>query len=823
MLPNRNALPRLAMMSMLLLLSLPATAQDDDNGNGGDEAEETDDSLPSSMRPPPQTPPQLAAPANSKVQIDFVDAPLSDVVQYFARITGRNFILTDDLKGDVTIISHTKVTIAEAYEAFLSALETAGYTTVTVGGMTKIVSHGEAGNTPLRVYENGNIPYTDNFVTQIIQLENVSVGDISSVVKDLGGKSAKVIAYAPTNTLIITDSAVNIRRVYRIISQLDVEAPRARMEIIPLEYATASEVEQIIEELYGSAESASSSSSSSSNSSSGSRRNNRRNRNREPAAEASTGATSTTVGSEGKYIEKIISDERTNSLIIMANDEAMTAVRKLIEQIDVDVDITKNAQLHVIYLEHAKAEDISQVLSNLSDSSSSSNNNRTNSSRRGGNTESGRRGPVGPGGAAAAESESTSTGSATAAFDSGVRITSDENTNSLVIIATPDQMRILQSVIDKLDIVRKQVFVEAVIMELASEDSSELGLGVHLGNSDGADNPTVSLLSGQLGGSSLGLSQDLLTGMALGVFGPSIDVSVPDLTTGTTQTLSIPAFGVVLNAIQSNSSTNILSTPNILTMDNEEAKIVVGRNIPFPVSNSFNANGQPVISYQREDVAITLKVTPQINESNYVTLQVFQEVQEVEEDSSGLDVSSAGFITSKRSAETTVVIRDNQTVVLGGLMGSTDTEVETKVPVLGDLPLLGRLFRGTRTTSRKTNLLIFLTPHVINEPADMEEIYRIKVAQRQEFLRRFYGKSREEQEAALAELLQYSMNQVDQPSLYRGPTMPDTVYIETDDSAEDIGATSPASAPAVDTRAPGDAPIDRIRDDESDETDTTDE
>jgi general secretion pathway protein D len=412
-----------------------------------------------------------------------------------------------------------------------------------------------------------------------------------------------------------------------------------------------------------------------------------------------------------------------------------------------------------------------------------------------------------------------------------VRITSDENTNSLVIIATPDQMRIIERVIARLDIVRKQVFVEAVIMELASEDSSEVGLGVHLGNADGSENPTVSLLSGQLGGSSLGLSQDLLTGMALGVFGPSIDVAVPDLTTGTTSTLSIPAFGVVLNAIQSNSSTNILSTPNILTMDNEEAKIVVGRNIPFPVSNSFNANGQPVISYQREDVAITLKVTPQINESNYVTLQVFQEVQEVEEDSSGLDVSSAGFITSKRSAETTVVIRDNQTVVLGGLMGSTDTEVETKVPILGDLPLLGRLFRGTRTTSRKTNLLIFLTPHVINEPADMEEIYRIKVAQRQEFLRRFYGKSREEQEDALAELLQYSMNQVDQPSLYRGPSETETsVIIETDETVESIGATSPASTPAADPRFAPETPRDSIGEDiediedieeDTDSTDTT--
>ncbi|MFT4978656.1 MAG: type II secretory pathway component GspD/PulD (secretin) [Myxococcota bacterium] len=232
-----------------------------------------------------------------------------------------------------------------------------------------------------------------------------------------------------------------------------------------------------------------------------------------------------------------------------------------------------------------------------------------------------------------------------------------------------------------------------------------------------------------------------------------------------------------------------------MTMDNEEAKIIVGRNIPFPVSNSFNNNGQPVISYQREDVAITLQVTPQINESNYVTLEVFQEVQEVEEDSSGLDVSSAGFITSKRSAETTVVVRDNQTIVIGGLMGSTDTEVQTKVPILGDLPLLGKLFRGTRTQTRKTNLLIFLTPHVIDEPADLEEVYRVKVAQRQEFLHRFYGKSRAEQEVELANLLRYSMNQVDAPSEYRGP-------VEEEDNVTTIGADSPAGSEVLEEPPP---------------------
>ena len=203
-------------------------------------------------------------------------------------------------------------------------------------------------------------------------------------------------------------------------------------------------------------------------------------------------------------------------------------------------------------------------------------------------------------------------------------------------------------------------------------------------------------------------------------------------------------------------------------MDNEEASIVVGRNIPFPVSTGRDNNNNPIISYQREDVAITLKVTPQINESDYVTLTVFQEVQEVEEDSQGLDVATAGFITSKRSADTTVVVRDNQTVVIGGLIGATDTEVETKIPILGDIPIFGKLFRGKRVSSRKSNMLIFLTPHVIDDESDLEEVYRIKVAQRQEFIRRFYGKSRDLQEKELANILSYSMNQIDQPSRYRG-------------------------------------------------------
>jgi len=740
-------------------------------------------------------PPVLAG-RSTMVTIDFVDTPITDLIKYFAQITGRNFLLTDDLKGQVTIISNKPVSVGEAYEAFLSALESSGYTTVTVGNLTKVVSTGEAASSPLRDYYNGDIPYTDNFVTQIIQLDNVSVSDVSSVVQGLAGSKAKVIAYSPTNTLIITDSAVNIRRVYRIVSQLDVAAPKSHMEIIPIRYAQAADVQKVIQEIYGG--SASDSSSASSAASSRTTSATRRNPRRAPTPDNPSPSSATTVGKEGSFIDKIITDDRTNSVIVLANDEALVKIKELIARLDIDVDPQSRAQIQVVYLEHAKAADVAQVLSNLSEggsSSSKSTSRTTTPTTRGGRTL-----PGTPPGAP----EDEASGGAVAALDGGVRITSDENTNSLVIVCTPDQFTILKQVIEKLDIRRKQVFVQAVILEMASDDTSNLGLGIH-GGIPGTDGG-LSFGSAQLGGSSLGLSADALAGVAMGVYGKALSVTLPDLTgSGNDTTLTIPAFGIALNALASNSAVNIVATPEILTMDNEEAKIIVGRNVPYPVSSGRDNNNNPIISYQREDVATTLKVTPQINESNFVTLQLFQEVSEVEQDSSGLDVNTAGFITSKRSAETTVVVKDNQTVVIGGLIGSTDTEVETKVPILGDLPLIGNLFRGKKNDSRKTNLLIFLTPHIIDDPADLEEVYRIKWAQREEFLRRFYGKSPEQQETEMENLLRFSMNRVDEPSPWRTKAPSgDTTQVIGGGSSSNSGILQDDSSPLDMSTSPAD-------------------
>jgi len=735
-----------------------------------------------------------------KVTIDFVDTSLFDLIKFFAEITESNFILADEkeLSGKkVTIISHRPVSVNEAWEAFLSALKVAGYTTYEVGGSYKVVKSNEAGQAPITVGQGGDIDKSNAFITQLIPLDNVSVTEINSVVTSLASKNAKIIAYAPTNTLIITDAAHNLRKVFKILTELDVAAPRSSLAIFPIQHAAASEIASVIEQIYGTQTTSTPSSDSRSSRASSRNRRNQRNRGNKDKASSNN---SVTAGKESKYISKVLADERTNALIVLANEQGHAAVTDIIAKLDVDVDLTARSQIHVVYLEHAKADDVAQVLANLSDKAGGSSSSRNSSSRTSGrssnrnNTTSNRPGARNLAGSKTATADGSNKSGAIAAFDSGMRITSDENTNSLVIIASQEDYRVVKSVIDQLDVKRKQVFVDAVILEISSEDALEFGTAYH-GPVDAGEGNT-GLLAGGFSSSmtSLGLTADVLSGLALGIFGKAITIPLMG-----GNSIDVPAFGVVLNALKTNSIVNIVSNPNLMTLDNEEAEITIGRKVPFPSSSQINSlTGSPVVSYQREDVATTIKVTPRINSSNFVTLEVIVEVSEIEEDDKGLDVNQSGFITSKREVETVVMLQDNQTAVIGGLVGTTDTKVESKVPILGDLPLIGALFRGTRTQSRKTNLMIFLTPHIIETEEDMAQVMRIKEAQRQEFLRRFYGKSRDKQMAEIRRLLQFSMNNVDQPTYYRSVTSSadaesnEPLILDLDDSLPERSTPEPA-------------------------------
>ena len=702
----------------------------------------------------------------SSVSLDFgPDTSIYDLILYFAPIRGMNFVISDvkELQGEkVTIISNRQVPGSAAWEAFLSALEVSGYSLSIVGRTAKVVKSSEAGQKPIQV-RSGEPTLSDGYVTHLIQLENTRVEDMLKVIQTMAPGDAKIVAYSPTNTLIITDTAANIRKIYDVMNELDVAAPRSSMEIYELIHASSSEVKGIIEQLYGTEETSSEPEPRSSRSRTSSRSS--RTSSRSSRSRTSASSDPVSAGVEAKYISKVLDDERTNSLIVLANQDGHQAVRDLIQKLDVDTDPTAGSQIHVVYLENAKAEEVATIMSQLSEEGGGADP-RGAAARR-----AAQRAAANAGRTAAPEAEEgAEERGAIAAFDSGMRIAADENTNALVIIANNDDFKIVRSVIEMLDVERKQVFVDAVVLELSSEDAANVGLAYHLPQSP--DENAVGFLGAQLGATSLGLSQDALSGLAFGVFGDGIDVPILDPLTGTATTLEVPAFGVALNALKSSGTTNIISNPTLTTLDNEEASIVVGRKIPFPTTSGLNNLGQPVVSFQREDVAITLKVTPRINSSNFVTLELEVEVQEVEESAQSAAVTAAGggFITSQRQLTTVALVRDNQTMVIGGLVGSTDGVSESKVPILGDLPLVGALFRSRNQSDRKTNMMIFLTPHIIDDPDDMVEIQRVKEAQRQEFLRRFYGRSRDDFYKELRNLLRYSMNFVDEPTMYRGPS-----------------------------------------------------
>lgn len=735
---------------------------------------------------PANVPPPLA-PAGGGVNINYVEADLYSLLEYFARATGKNFVIADqrDLQGKkVTIISNKPVSPGAAYEAFLSALEVHGLTVVQVGNLYKIIKAQEAQQSPGRPGQGGDIQATDQYITQIIQFDNISVSDVREIVDNLVSPNAKVLAYAPANTLILTDTGYNIRRIYDIVSKLDIAAPRATMAIYPIVFAKAEDIKQLIEELYGTAEDATSTAGRAT--ARAGARNPRAAARANPTTGAAAGAgEGVTAGKESNYITKVLSDERTNSLIVLANEQGQQAVKDLIAKLDIDVDPTSRSQIYVYRLEHAKAEDIAKVLQTLSQTTSKAGasagrgaGNQTTVDTRLAATRA--REAVPPAGAAA-EGNNNEAGGAIAAFDSGMRIAADENTNSLVIIASKDDYAIIESVIKELDTKRKQVYLDAVILELSSNDALDFNLAYHtpfdINTPFNGGSKATGLVGGQFGTNSLGLDPTGLSGLAFGIFGQSVAVPVVDPSTGTVTSIDIPAFGIALQALKTNQMVNIVSNPSVMALDNEEAKIVVGRKIPFPTSNGLNSLGQPVVTYQREDVAITLDMTPRINSENFVTLELDVEVQEVE-DSSSLNTAQAGFITSNREIKTVALVGDNETVVLGGLVGSTDTKSESKIPILGDLPLIGALFRNHSNSARRTNLMVFITPHIIDDSDDLAEIMRVKEAQREEFMRRFYGKSQDQQMAEIKRLLQYSMNNVDKPSVFRGPaTIANTVTV----------------------------------------------
>jgi general secretion pathway protein D len=495
----------------------------------------------------------------------------------------------------------------------------------------------------------------------------------------------------PPNALILSDLGLNMRRLEKLIEQLDQPGGSQEIHIVAVQHAAAQDLAQKLTEIL--------------QAQTGSKQG-------PPAAAAA-------VGGRGA---RLIADERTNKLVVIAGDNSFQSVLDLVRQLDIP---TGDGGVHVYYLENAKAEDVASTLQSFAQGLS------------------GKRRAAAPTPALTPAPTPSATPAADL-FNGDVKVTADKNTNSLVVIASQADYRNVVKLIERLDIARRQVFVEAVIMEVNLEDDMDLGASLHAGtqkdftfaNTTGSG---TAVLGTALGGlSSLGGVSSLasLSGFLAGIQGPPITVSG----------VSVPSFGILLQALQSSSDVNVISTPHLIMTDNTEGEITVGQNVPFQAayapagSNSTTTStivsslGSLYAPIQRQNVELKLHIKAQINQGDFVRLEVDEQTEEI----ASVD-KTLGPTTSKRSAKTTVVAKDQESVVIGGLIQERVTRSVSKVPVLGSLPLLGWLFRSESSRKQKTNLLLFLTPYIIRDQSDVRRIFERKMAEREEFVGRFYN------------------------------------------------------------------------------------
>ncbi|HEY4716064.1 MAG TPA: type II secretion system secretin GspD [bacterium] len=617
------------------------------------------------------------------VSMDFNNIELKDLVKTVSELTKKNFILDEKVRGKVTIISPTKVTVDEAYKIFLSVLAANELTILQAGKVYRIIPQRDAKEQNIStIVTSERAPSGDLFITRLIRLRYIDAQDISEVIKNLMSKFGNLQLYQPTNTIIVTDTASNISRLIKIIDELDIDIYKETVEVIKLKNASAVSVASILTNLYQSA--------------GGSLR-----RIRTPKA-------AVPAGQAQPAISKIIPDERTNSIIVVANRPELHDLKDLIEKLDIKLPGT--GQIHVHYLKNAKAEDIAQTLANLTSGAGGARKAAV---------------PMPPG-----QPSVQPAVSAVAEFESGIKIAADKNVNALVIISSYQDYLTMKDIIDKLDIPRRQVFVEAAIIEVSLTKLRDLGISLHGGQV---------MKEGGVGfeGMTLGpVSTFVLDPTAIaalsGLFGGVVGKPV-EMKTAAGTTIQVPSFGAFIRALQTTTDINVLSTPHLLTTDNEEAQITVGQNIPLPTGQVTGIGGTVQTSVDRRDVGIALKVTPQINESDYITMKIHTEISDVAQGPQGIDVNVLGVTTSKRSADTTIVVKDKQTAVIGGLIRDDIKEVQSKVPILGDIPVLGMLFRSTSKRNEKTDLIIFLTPYIVRSDKDMEDVKEQKKKEWEKF------------------------------------------------------------------------------------------
>jgi general secretion pathway protein D len=579
---------------------------------------------------------------NATITPNYKDADIRQIIEAVSDVTGRNFIVDPRVKAQVTMLSSTPMSADAFYETFLSILDVYGFVAVQSGNVVKILPDANARQIPGAETYAGEAS-NDDIVTQVVEVQNIAAAQLVPILRPLIPQYGHLAAHPPSNMLIISDRAANVRRLLRIIGRID-QAGDEDIEVVPLEHATAGDVVRVLTSL--------------------------------SQAQRSEGA-----GQIG-----LVADDRTNSVLISGEKNQRLKMRTLIAHLDTPLEDGGNTRVR--YLRYANAEELSTKL-------------QSQFTGAGAGGQSGQAGTQGGGLAGAAGGP--------------IQIWSDELTNAMVVTAPPKAMRAIMAVVDKLDIRRAQVLVEAIIVEITADKSAELGVewavdGSQDNNAIGIQNfPSsgVNLLG--LAGAAAGGGED--AGNALAGIGSGITLGVGRISENGT------SFVALLRALQGDADTNIISTPTIVTMDNEEASIEVGQEVPFLTGQFTNTGANtgavnPFQTINRESVGTKLEITPQISEGESIVLKINQEISSIAQGATG----AVDLVTQERKISTSVIVENGGILVLGGLIDDTIRESDQRVPVLGSIPVLGNLFRSRSTNTVKANLMVFIRTSILRNP-----------------------------------------------------------------------------------------------------------
>jgi general secretion pathway protein D len=627
-------------------------------------------------------------------KINLRDADLTAFINEVADITGKNFAVDPRVRGNVTVISNKPLNKAEVYDLFLGVLNVNGVVAIPSGNTIKLVpdSNVKSSGVP---FDSKHRATGDQIVTRVIWLENTNPNDLIPAIRPLMPQFAHLSAVAGTNALIVSDRASNIYQLETIIRNLD-GTGQNDIEAVTLQSSQAEEMIGLLESM------------------------------------SSTGAARDLKGSR----IRIIADTRTNRIVLKGDTATRKRIRQMIEMLDVPA-ADRLGGLKVFRLKYASAKNLAEILQGLvtgqavsgsSSSNSSSNNtgmnslntNNSGSSSSGSSSSSISTPSINLGGG----SNSNNQNSITSFNGNGVSIIADDSQNSLVVKADPQLMREIESAIQQLDIRRQQVLIEAAIIEVEGNDADQLGVqwalgdlnsGIGLINFSNAGASIAELAAGYVAGGAAGAAAKLGTGTSL-VLG--------DYKEGDNGSRKL--YGALIQALKSKTKSNLLSTPSIVTMDNEEAYIVVGQNVPFVTGSATTTSAglNPYTTVERKDVGVTLKVIPHIGEGGSVRLEVEQEVSAVQDKGQAQDL-----VTSKRAIKTSILAEHGQTIVLGGLISDNSIHSRQAVPGLGAIPGLGRLFRADGKSNEKRNLLVFIHPTIVGDSNDVRRLSQQRYSQ----------------------------------------------------------------------------------------------